>query len=313
LAAIPEPKRPGAGPEMRQIGTIADESRALAFADYLLTLDIEARVDHGERGSSVWIYKEQQVPRARAELAGFEAAPDDPKYRSAGATARQLRREEEAQERAYRRKVVDVSGRWDTIAVRARPVTSGLIFACVAVWLATTSGEWPEVRRALLLPTFVIPPDGGPVSTLSGLRSGQVWRLVTPIFLHFGIIHLAFNMWAFWSLGGLIETRTSAKHLGMLVLISAVLSNVAEAAWSLQSEGVIGPFGGMSGVIFALFGYVWMLGRADPTRGLILHPNSIRSMLIWLAICMTGAVGSIANGAHVGGLLVGMALGLARF
>lgn len=312
-AAIPKSKRPVAGPEMRQIGTIADESRARAFADYLLTLDIEARIDHGERGSSVWIYKDEQVPRARGELAEFEAAPDDPKYPAAGATARQRRREEEVREREYRRKVVDVSGRWDTIAVRARPVTSGLIVACVAVWLAMQSGESFGVEEALLLPTFEVGPGGRPGFGLSGLRSGQVWRLITPIFLHFGIFHLAMNMWALWSLGGLVEARTSARHLALLVLISAVLSNVAQAAWTLASERAIGPSGGMSGVIFALFGYVWMLGRVDPTRGMILHPDSIRWMLIWLVVCMTGYVGLIGNGAHVGGLLVGMALGIARY
>ena len=72
-------------------------------------------------------------------------------------------------------------------------------------------------------------------------------------------------------------------------------------------------FGGMSGVLFGLFGYAWMRGRYDPGSGLTLHPSSVNYMLFWMLLCMTGLIGSIANTAHVVGLLIGMLCGIAPY
>jgi GlpG protein len=72
-------------------------------------------------------------------------------------------------------------------------------------------------------------------------------------------------------------------------------------------------FGGLSGVGYALFGYLWMKGMYEPEQGMILHPNTINTMLIWLVLCMTGLLGPIANAAHVVGLAVGIVFGVSRF
>ena len=77
--------------------------------------------------------------------------------------------------------------------------------------------------------------------------------------------------------------------------------------------GVPHPFGGISGVVCALFGYIWMKGLYEPEQGMVLHPNSITMVLLWLALCMTGWMGPIANAAHVVGLIVGVAFGVLRF
>jgi GlpG protein len=68
----------------------------------------------------------------------------------------------------------------------------------------------------------------------------------------------------------------------------------------------------MSGVVYALFGYVWMKGLYEPEQGMILHPSTVQFMLLFLVLCMTGLMGSVANAAHVVGLVTGMLLGLAR-
>jgi GlpG protein len=70
---------------------------------------------------------------------------------------------------------------------------------------------------------------------------------------------------------------------------------------------------GFSGVVYALFGYIWMKGLYEPEQGMIMHPNTITIMIAWLFLCMTGLVGSIANAAHVVGLVVGVMLGLLRY
>ena len=153
-----------------------------------------------------------------------------------------------------------------------------------------------------------VPVPGGTVSPgLAEVKGGQVWRLVTPIFLHFSLMHILFNMMALVDLGGLIEMRKGTLRLAGLVLGSAIVSNLAQYA----SGGWVNPaFGGMSGVIYALFGYVWMKGRHEPAGGLYLSQRTATYMLFWLVFCMTGAVGNIANAAHVAGLAFGVVVGL---
>ena len=100
----------------------------------------------------------------------------------------------------------------------------------------------------------------------------------------------------------------------MLVLVAAVLSNLGQHFYMEQADPeVLHLFGGLSGVGYALFGYLWMKGQYEPEQGMILHPNTITTMLFWLVLCMTGLLGPIANAAHVVGLLVGVAFGVLRF
>ena len=72
-------------------------------------------------------------------------------------------------------------------------------------------------------------------------------------------------------------------------------------------------FGGMSGVLYGLFGYLWMKGRFEPELGLALSPRLILLLIGWLFLCMTGVLGSVANTAHVAGLAVGMVIGVAPY
>ena len=72
-------------------------------------------------------------------------------------------------------------------------------------------------------------------------------------------------------------------------------------------------FAGISGVVYALFGYIWMKGRVSPEQGMILHPNTVRLMLGWLVLGFVLRMMHMANGSHVLGLIVGMLYGLAGF
>ena len=65
----------------------------------------------------------------------------------------------------------------------------------------------------------------------------------------------------------------------------------------------------MSGVVYALAGYIWMRGRHDHASGLYLDRRSIEWLLIWLVLCFTGLLGPVANAAHLGGLVAGVVWG----
>jgi GlpG protein len=67
----------------------------------------------------------------------------------------------------------------------------------------------------------------------------------------------------------------------------------------------------MSGVVYALFGYVWMKGRFEPHLQMGVMPQTVTIMLVWLVACMTGLLGPIANAAHVAGLAAGLVAGYA--
>lgn len=138
------------------------------------------------------------------------------------------------------------------------------------------------------------------------LAGGEYWRLVTPIFLHFSLLHLVFNLLWTWELGRRIELMQPRWLLLCLVLLTGVGSNIGQY-W------VTGPlFGGLSGVIFGLIGYIWLWDRLNPDRNFGLPPSLMTFMLIWLVLGASGALeamgfGSIANMAHLVGLLCGLA------
>jgi len=142
------------------------------------------------------------------------------------------------------------------------------------------------------------------------LAAGQWWRLFTPMLIHFGILHLAMNSLWYWELGRRIEARQGAGWLLALTLLFALLSNAAQYLFGGPSL-----FGGLSGVLYGLLGYCWIFQRLAPTPAYHLPPGGLVMMLVWLVLCASGLItalgfGSIANAAHVGGLLAGCLAGL---
>jgi GlpG protein len=142
------------------------------------------------------------------------------------------------------------------------------------------------------------------------LESGQWWRLLTPMLIHFGILHLAMNTLWYWELGRRIEARQGAVMLLGLTLLFSLAANFAQYLHAGPSL-----FGGLSGVLYGLLGHCWIFQRLAPTSAYRLPPGVLVMMLAWLLICMTGIFellqfGAIANAAHVGGLLAGCLTGL---
>lgn len=137
------------------------------------------------------------------------------------------------------------------------------------------------------------------------LAQGEIWRLVTPAFLHFGIFHVLFNSLWMWDLGRRLEFFLGRWHFLLFFVLTAVASNVVQYVWSGSAN-----FGGMSGVVYALVGFIAVRQRLAPHPLVSAPPALIGFMLLWLVLCMTGAVdyfiaGSVANAAHVGGLVAG--------
>jgi GlpG protein len=302
---------------MRTIGNLDDEQAAARFGDFLTVRGIDNQVEDEDDGTfSIWILEERQMATATELLRQFRANPQSEEFLAAPRLAL-LRRAEQEREELQRRSTVMDSARvnYERSAGGVPWLTLFLILICVGVGIYSGLANENQLTRFLHISEFVsdkttgiffnfftktIAPSG---VWLSEVRQGQIWRLVTPIFLHFNVLHLLFNMMMLREFGSFIERRFGSAQLGLLVLGTAVLSNLGQMLW-------VGPnFGGMSGVDYGLLGFLWIRGKYDPRAGFELNPSSVKMMLIWLVLCYTGLMGSIANMAHTVGLLTGMAWG----
>jgi GlpG protein len=301
---------------LRQIGTIPSTADPKVFGDYLLALGVTSRAVESRDGWAIWVHNEDLVAKAQQEFEVYQKNPGDPRYIGAEEAAAEARREEERRNREYRRNVRSLSGTWNRPNIRRRPLTAFLVVVCIALFVAGSFSPHLDHLFKDRLTFFSRAEAGHPVDIALGLRDiqhGQVWRLITPIFLHGNTIHLLFNVWAMVVAGTLIETRRGTRTLALLVLLSALASNVGQFLFVIFFDQVLVPWVGISGVVYGLFGYLWMKGRYEPDQGMILHPSSVRLMLLWLLLGFTGLLGGIANGAHLVGLVVGLLFGLARF
>lgn len=143
-----------------------------------------------------------------------------------------------------------------------------------------------------------------PTSYMKEISEGQYWRLITPVFLHFGFMHIIFNMLWLRDLGKIFEIQQGALIFFIFFLVTGVLSNIAQYL-------TLGPkFGGMSGVVFGLLGQIWMNRTFNPDSPYGIPKADVILMSIWFIICTIGLIGNIANLAHAVGLSLGMVYGI---
>lgn len=194
---------------------------------------------------------------------------------------------------------------------RQMPVTAVFIVACLLVAFITRGGDnWQATAWFSFVPFEVANGYIYFGSFTMGFEHGQYWRVLSPILLHFGMTHLAFNMLGLYIFGSRLEQFQGSGHLLAIILFTAVVSNLAQYFWG----GDVAIFGGFSGVVYGLMGYCMVREKVDGNWQFGLPPMYYGVMLVWLAIGFTGVLGSIgfgnmANAAHAGGLLAGGLLG----
>jgi rhomboid protease GluP len=137
--------------------------------------------------------------------------------------------------------------------------------------------------------------------------AGQWWRLFTAMFLHFGILHLALNMWCLWQLGFLAEFLFGRVRF----LVLYILSGLGGAALSLLVHPTV-VSAGASGAIFGLAGgvaaFLWLRRRDFHSTTLTRVLPSVATFIGYNLLFGFSQSG-IDNAGHVGGLIVGAVLG----
>lgn len=287
---------------MRKLGGLNDREQAQLFGSFLFSMRIENQLEEQQDGSwLVWIHSEDRLNEARRLFSEFLEDPSSRQFSDGAVRGRQMLEAEQARESDYRRNYHDRQ------KILSRPSAGFITIFCILVSIAVSllSGFGTDdsvTNRVLITPLLSIDGVPGFARFLPEVRHGQVWRLVSPIFLHLDPVHLLFNMLWMFELGRIFERKHGSLFLTLFVGLVAVFPNILQFIFHGPS------FGGMSGVVYGLLGFFWMRAKADPFYDIHLNRTTVWMMLVWLFLCMTPLI-SAANYVHAGGLLGGLAVG----
>ena len=264
---------------------------ALLFANYLNTLNIEAKVmtaqvisENAESKQGYTVYCQAgKIEQAKTEFKHFIKQPFDQKYQQAAwhhGEAVSLKSDELTLLTHFK----------VNFLAHAGIVTLVVFTLCWLVFLARQAGNTFDVF--ILLQFY-------PRLSLNAFIA-EPWRIIGPIFIHFSLLHIVFNTMWWWQLGGSIEKTLGKGVLVNVLLASAIFSNVGQFLVSGAN------FGGLSGVVYGLVGFVWWYGYLAPNKGLSLSKPIVVFLLLWLVLGFLEVLPiNMANTAHLLGLITG--------
>ncbi|MBA4020027.1 MAG: hypothetical protein C0483_22910 [Pirellula sp.] len=290
---------------MRSAGSTSNQHDAATFVDYLMTLGITAKAERSGDAWDVWIFDEDQLPRGRTAFAEFQADPQADRYRDAAKIAEQIRTVRLERELSAHRLATNAPRPLFQSTAGKRPLTMALLTMCGVCFLLTSDNPDPTVLNEFRI-TALEQIDSQQIRwySIPEIRAGQVWRLVTPIFLHFGLPHLVFNMLCLVDFGTQIELKLGWKRMLAMVLLFSIPGNFAQYYFD-------GPmFGGFSGVLFGMFGYIGMKVKFEPWTGLFLQPLTVMLLAASFVLGFAGLF-PMCHWCNGIGLALGLALGYA--
>lgn len=266
---------------MQLLTTLNNPRAAQAFIDYMAAHKIEIQMMPDASGQfCLWVLHDQDIESAQAELQAFLQNPYHEKYQAA---SWEIADQKRPQFHYASPNLLNL------IKAKAGVFTLLIMALCIIIFALQTFGAGEAIFSALHFPAQVS-------------QQWQVWRWVSHALLHFSVMHIAFNLLWWWQFGGDLEQRLGSVTLIKLFLVSAILSGAGQY-WV---EGA--NFGGLSGVVYALAGYLWIIGQRAPQLGLSLPRSLMGFMLIWLVLGYVQPFMAIANTAHLAGLISGVVL-----
>ncbi|MGA8619372.1 MAG: rhomboid family intramembrane serine protease [Candidatus Sulfotelmatobacter sp.] len=189
--------------------------------------------------------------------------------------------------------------------VRRSESTIGLTQIIFGINAAVFLGMAISASSIMEFPSAELVRWGANVGALT--ISGEWWRLLTNIFVHAGIIHIAFNMWCLWNLGALAESLYGRWTYAAVYLICGIGASLASAAWHpyVPSVGASGAIFGLAGALLAAF----KLGEFSVPRSAL--SGTLRSLGAFVVynLIFGFALPGIDNAAHIGGLVTGLIVG----
>ena len=195
------------------------------------------------------------------------------------------------------------------------PLTLTLIILCVVLGLVSEFSQpgaknWLGnfVKKQLMFVDLSLYIKTGDAA--ASLKNGELWRILTPAFLHGSPIHLLFNMLSLASLGRLTERLEGIGRYALIILLIAIGSHLFQGLMPTKWFGSPN-FVGISGVIFGLLGYMGTKTTLRPDLGFQLPAQVYIMTALILVLGFSGGTKDfqLANLAHIGGLVVGIAIG----
>lgn len=255
---------------------------ALLFTNYLTTQHVETKIEESRDGFTV-LCSEADKQQAKDEFELFIQQPYAEKYQQAAWDSAEV-------VAVHSSDATLLTSFKDSFLAHAGIVTLVVFALCWAVFIASNVGWGQAIFSSIQF---------YPQLSLDAFLS-QPLRMLGPAFFHFSLLHIVFNTMWWWQLGGSIEKTLGKGTLINLLLLSAIVSNLGQYLVSGSN------FGGLSGVVYALVGFVWWYGYLAPEKGLSLSKPIVGFLLFWLVLGFADLLPvNIANTAHLLGLLSG--------
>ncbi len=263
---------------MRMLGTIEGQKKAENFVSHLLTLDVATHVEAAQGNPElwdIWIRDEDKLTLAKAELVAFLANPDSSRYTDAYKLAQDILLQKQKKAEVAVKNLHRGVPR-SAINVGVPPMTTALVILCS---VTTILANFNQPARDNTLGQLIVQQLSfleanaereSPNHPFASLERGEIWRALTPIFLHGNPIHLLVNMVVLIQFGRAIEYREGSTRYGLMILAIAVFSNLLQGGMPKEYYGTP-HFVGISGVVYGLFGFHW----ASPPFAPIFSPPSL--------------------------------------
>ena len=260
---------------MIELGSINNPRAAQGFIDYIKSQGIQGELRSADGTTVIICVAPEHFHQAQSLWQAFVENPNHARYQEAswqvGSTESPL---------TYQGQGLNLKARFKALSWLNQTVT----LLCVGIYVAFLMGGFESIYSVLQF------------------KADQPLSWFTPAIVHFSAVHLVFNIMWWITLGDGIEKLSGKSTLIGLFLVTALFSNWAEFI-------MVGPnFGGLSGVVYGLLGFCWIHRVLNPQQPALVTNGIIGFMLIWLVLGFGDLLFvNMANWAHLGGLLSGMA------
>ncbi|OTA15911.1 rhomboid family intramembrane serine protease GlpG [Xenorhabdus vietnamensis] len=271
---------------MIHVTSISNPRLAQAFIDYMAMQSIHLTMRPNNESSLVelWLEDDSQLSRVQQELHHFTRDPFHERYQASSWQTGKPTSSFKYQNSLNLNMLKNQSG----------PLTIAITVLCVLVYLWMVMTSTSHVMNWLAWPN-------------NSDQYLELWRWISPALLHFSLTHILFNLALWWYLGSQVEQKIGSSKLFEVTIVSVFFSSWAQSLFSGSN------FGGLSGVVYALIGYVCLTGEMSPQRGISAPRGLIAVSIIWLLVAslnLNQFSSNIANAAHISGLIIGLLMGL---
>ena len=276
-----------------QVGIMNDGAAAQRFSDFLTEKGIKNKVKHQPPNLYViYVAEAKEVSFAKRAIMDFRANPYGKQYTQASWNLGS-----KAKLKTFNRSAARGRSGW-----QLKSVTSLVELLCVlaTVWMMFA----PDGALQLLAWWQLDQVFGG----------GELWRLVTPCFIHFGVLHILFNLVMFEAFARPIERYLGGVHLLLVVLCIGVVDNLLAQLVIANMSGVR-LVGGLSGVVYGVIGYAYIMSK-HPDLAMMSFPRGmfmVCAVIIGISFVLSfmGLYSSpVSEIVHAGGLILGVLIAL---